>query len=429
MKKELKSTMQNNSLSGAVQMGIIVLISLVLWLSSGIFTGSVLAAQRTAQLDLEPIAIHDGDDMVITQFSQAIPTFNMVSTSITGKPFAFVARTLPDGAYGTPYRDSNGAVVSVGVPGDPGSYTYTIAPGSQLPDGLRLNTDGTVTGTPTKTGLNQSFSVTARPKASVDFSNTVTTLFSININLAVSRAPDQPGIDEITNDCIVLSAVTPPAGSIEASLNVPGEYAIYINGIPQWQTSRVFAGLEPGKTYRFAARFAGIPGKIKESQPSPIINVPTRIKVSVPMVLRENGQPCTTSPTPCAVTLQKKIIWARSNGNFVDLPDGSLLEKNIDIRYNIIPCFRHKTAKISLSAGTEMTSGWQSDGVIDTYDTKTDASAGLPTRVVVMDHQLSYLEIVEAKTIECYANDVSNTSLESLQNAKIEPVILKASYD
>jgi hypothetical protein len=68
-------------------------------------------------------------------------------------PLAITAITLPNGVQGQPYPSTQLAATG-GVP----PYTWTLLSGN-LPNGLMLNSNGTITGTPTTPGVDNTFTV------------------------------------------------------------------------------------------------------------------------------------------------------------------------------------------------------------------------------------------------------------------------------
>ena len=85
--------------------------------------------------------------------------------------------SLPDGTVGAAYRQSLAATGGV-LP-----YRWSLAPGSSLPDGLTLSSDGTLSGTPTAAGTT---SLTVRVTDGSGATATAT------LTLAISAAPAPP---------------------------------------------------------------------------------------------------------------------------------------------------------------------------------------------------------------------------------------------
>ena len=73
-------------------------------------------------------------------------TTTPVALTVTTVPVAITPTSLPGGQEGAPYSQALGAT------GGTGPYTFTVAPGSALPGGLRLSSAGVITGIPTTTG-------------------------------------------------------------------------------------------------------------------------------------------------------------------------------------------------------------------------------------------------------------------------------------
>lgn len=68
-------------------------------------------------------------------------------------PLAVTTASLPSGTVGTPYT------TTLTASGGTGDVSWTLATGSSLPAGLALNTDGTLTGTPTAAVAGRQFGV------------------------------------------------------------------------------------------------------------------------------------------------------------------------------------------------------------------------------------------------------------------------------
>ncbi|SFH48037.1 Ig-like domain-containing protein [Pedobacter insulae] len=100
-----------------------------------------------------------------------------VPINITVNPtITFTTTTLNNGAVGSTYNKQ----ITAATGGTPG-FTYSLAPGSSLPAGLSLATNGTISGTPTVAGTSN-FSIVATDSKNC----TVTTPFSIVVNNAMA---------------------------------------------------------------------------------------------------------------------------------------------------------------------------------------------------------------------------------------------------
>ena len=94
--------------------------------------------------------------VTITATSIAFPTETNTIT-ITIEPTALLKITttsLPDGTVGAAYPSTQ-LTATGGVP----PYTWSLTGGTMLPAGLMLNPNGTITGTPTATGVDNTFTV------------------------------------------------------------------------------------------------------------------------------------------------------------------------------------------------------------------------------------------------------------------------------
>ncbi len=103
-------------------------------------------------------------------------------------PMTFEGNTLPAGKIGVSYTEKLNEAVAEG------SVTYELAPGSTLPLGLTLTSGGFVTGKPTETVTNFTFTVIA----SAPFSDPVTAEYTISIGINyndLTLAPAQMGVE------------------------------------------------------------------------------------------------------------------------------------------------------------------------------------------------------------------------------------------
>ena len=95
--------------------------------------------------------------VVIQATSIALPS-EVNTITITIEPTQTLKVTiaaLPNGVVGTPYPAGTKLQATGGVP----PYTWALTGGTTLPAGLMLNADGTITGTPTTPGVDNTFTV------------------------------------------------------------------------------------------------------------------------------------------------------------------------------------------------------------------------------------------------------------------------------
>lgn len=157
--------------------------------------------------------LHVADDV-----SSDTGTLNSWSLTLTfvescgGCPTITLDDVLPDGTLGSPY---NGTITASG---GASPYTYSVTSGS-LPNGLTLNTNGTLTGTPTASGT-FNFTVTA-----TDLNNcTGSRSYSISISCPAIT------LDDVLPDGTVGSPYT---GTITASGGAsPYTYAVTSGSLP-----------------------------------------------------------------------------------------------------------------------------------------------------------------------------------------------------
>ncbi|HEY0907620.1 MAG TPA: putative Ig domain-containing protein, partial [Methylophilus sp.] len=120
--------------------------------------------------------------------------------------------TLPDGNVNTAYS------VSLSASGGTSPYTYTVTTGS-LPAGLTLNSNGTLSGTPTAAGTS-SFTVTATDAHS--FTGTRAYSLQVTSNIAIAPASLNSGV-----------ATTPYSASLSSTGGVaPYSYSVTAGSLP-----------------------------------------------------------------------------------------------------------------------------------------------------------------------------------------------------
>src|SRR5580704_17437009 len=118
----------------------------------GTFTvNSVTSATYSAPTSTVPAQF----TVSIQATSIAFPSENQTITITVQQtaPLTITTTTLPNGVQGQPYPSAQ-LVATGGVP----PYTWTLLSGN-LPSGLALNADGTITGTPTVPGVDNTFTV------------------------------------------------------------------------------------------------------------------------------------------------------------------------------------------------------------------------------------------------------------------------------
>lgn len=117
----------------------------------------------------------------VTDSQSPVKAYNTQTFNLTiNPPLAFQANTLTNGIVGVAYSGTVGPAsggMNCEPPNSTPCYTYALAPGSALPAGLSLNSDGTLTGTPT--GPTGTFPFTVQVTDS--FPTTATANFSITI--------------------------------------------------------------------------------------------------------------------------------------------------------------------------------------------------------------------------------------------------------
>ena len=115
---------------------------------------------------------------------------------------SITTESLPGGTVGTPYSQTLTATGS-------GTITWSLAEGSSMPDGLTLNSNGTITGTPSTAGTN-TFTVTAK-NAYGDDSKQLTLTIGAAVNVpveSVSLTPSTLAL-EAGKSGTLTAAITP----------------------------------------------------------------------------------------------------------------------------------------------------------------------------------------------------------------------------
>lgn len=111
-------------------------------------------------------------------------------------PLAFVSSSLPDGAFSTVY--SAAVVVEGGQP----PYDFSLESGS-LPAGLTLNSDGTITGSPTGAIATSTFTIKVRDSA--DPAQTATRQFTLTVGKGATQTITEPFIVTTKKNAIGIS--------------------------------------------------------------------------------------------------------------------------------------------------------------------------------------------------------------------------------
>jgi large repetitive protein len=210
----------------------------------------------------------------VTAVSIALPT-EMKTITITVQPpppLNIKITALPNAVIGVPYTAGTKFQASGGV----SPYTWALAAGA-FPPGLTLNPDGSITGTPTGTGVFNAFTVTATDSETPpmtatstagQFSITVTNVFVGNYAfelsgfnssgaVVVAGSFKSDGVNTITGGVEDFNSIAPNS---YRNSTFTGTYTINANG----QGQLIFSSLAGSPTYNFAVDSGGLHGRMVE---------------------------------------------------------------------------------------------------------------------------------------------------------------------
>jgi hypothetical protein len=212
--------------------------------------------------------------VVIQATSIAFPT-ETNSVTITIEPTAtlkITTTTLPNGILGTAYPAGTQLQATGGV--TPYTWTLTTA-ANTFPSGLTLNTDGTITGTPTATGVFNTFTIqVADSEATPMTAATTAGQLSITITnqLNGNYAFEFSGFN--SNGAVVVAGhfsadgVSALSGGVEDVNSISGPYTNQaFTGAFTLQNNRgqlIFTSLPGTPTYDFALDSTGLHGRMVE---------------------------------------------------------------------------------------------------------------------------------------------------------------------
>ncbi|MCM1169723.1 MAG: InlB B-repeat-containing protein [Bacteroides sp.] len=159
----------------------------------------------------------------------------------------FITATLPNGVYGSEYS----SVISA----EGRNVTFALSNG-ELPSGLKLSSQGVISGVPTKVDT-FNFTITAANSA-----HSVTRDYTLVINKAMGAEVDRPTIDQVRGTYFSIHAVSKPGNGQDI------EYTVNTKAVPGtlWQDEEVFSNLNYNTSYYVFARakendchYAGVP--------------------------------------------------------------------------------------------------------------------------------------------------------------------------
>jgi hypothetical protein len=237
----------------------------------GVFTRTSVTASTYAA----PTTAIAGEFTVSIQATSiAFPTETQ-SITITIEPtqaLKITTTTLPNGVLGTAYPAGTQLQASGGV----APYTWTLTNGTTLPAGLTLNMDGTITGTPTATGVFNTFTVKVSDSEPTPMTASTTAgQLSITITnlLNGNYAFEFSGFDS-TGPVVVAGhfsadGVSALSGGVEDVNSIAGPYKnqTFTGTFTLLNTNRgqlIFTSLPGTPTYDFALDSTGLHGRLIE---------------------------------------------------------------------------------------------------------------------------------------------------------------------
>lgn len=341
------------------------------------------------------------------------------SASILVKPFDF-APSLAKGVYQGAYSQKVAAEPA-------GNYQYTLAEG-ELPEGLSLAADGTISGKPTKVGSYNIKIKAAATDVGLVAENSVTKDTTITIDPAKPQTPAAPVVKPGTVgvDTVSLNAnAVPDAGTIADLAKAPYEYAVSsVNGqkveTPAWQDSVDFTGLAQGSSYTFAARFKATDNTTASDASAESTAVTTKVTVKVPAVSLEGGTPCAAEGQACQITSD-----VTHKG---ETPADAVLNVGDIVTYTVTPCAVHSFRSLSIN-GTPLTGEQLSvdKGVVTAAYTVKAADSNVLASAVMGDKQVIAVEPMQEYSI--LANAAPNMSFSDLTTDVNNLIKVRYRYD
>lgn len=387
------------------------------------YDGATLKESITASAD-GPLTFSSLTAGKVYAFSSRVPASGSQqpgssSASLLVKPFDF-APSLAKGVYQNAYSQKVAAEPA-------GNYQYTLAEG-ELPEGLSLAADGTISGKPTKVGsYNIKIKATATDIGLVA-ENSITKDATLTIDMAKPQTPAAPVVkpDTVGADAISLNAnAVPDAGTLAALANAPYEYAVSsVNGqdveTPVWQDSVDFTGLTQGSSYTFSARFKATESTTASDASAWSAAVTTKVSVKVPTLALEDGSPCATEGQACQISSD-----VTHKG---EVPADAVLNVGDTVTYTVTPCAEHSFRSLSINGAalTEEQLTVDKGVVTATYTVKAEDSDVL-AKAVMGEKQVVGVEPMREYTI--LANATPNTNFNDLTTDVNNLIKVRYRYD
>ena len=166
-----------------------------------------------------------------------------LATLLFAQPnYVFSPATLPDGLYASPYASQTLTIMG-GMP----PYTFSISSG-QLPTGMKLSADGTLSGTPTATGK-FSFAVKAKDKGHGPGPHSGTKNYTLTV--------DPANLTITANNASMTYGGTVPSLTVSYTGFVNGDDATSLKTKPKLSTQAT--ATSPAGTYPITASGAAAP--------------------------------------------------------------------------------------------------------------------------------------------------------------------------
>jgi hypothetical protein len=219
-------------------------------------------------------------NVVATEFTVTIQATSIAFPSETQSvtitieptaPLAITTTTLPNGVVGTIYPAGTQLQATGGVP----PYTWTLTNQTTLPPGLTLASNGGITGTPTATGIFNTFTVQVSDSETTPMTVTTTAgqlSITITNQLSGNYAFEFSGFNSsgpvVVAGHFSADGVSTLSGGVEDVNSVVGPYKNQtFTGTFTLQNNRgqlIFASLAGSPTYDFALDSTGLHGRMIE---------------------------------------------------------------------------------------------------------------------------------------------------------------------
>jgi hypothetical protein len=194
--------------------------------STGAITGTPAAG---TQVNATPLTVKVTDSGNPAQTASANLTLTITAATLT-----ITTTSIPTGIVNQAYTTTLGAI------GGTAPYSWTLANGTSLPAGLSLSTGGVISGTPTATATNASFTVKATdsgsPTAQTATANLTITITPSGITITTTSLPNGSVDNAYTTTLAATGGTTPytwavTSGTLPGGLNLNPASGV-ISGTP-----------------------------------------------------------------------------------------------------------------------------------------------------------------------------------------------------